>query len=102
VPGELEHPLPLVRRSRAALRRGTIRDGVLQVSEQPCLDIHVAKASLARALRIANALLGACAKLGYAVAIAEKAPYLMFVHVREERIGLRIEERIERSINPPA
>jgi hypothetical protein len=101
VPDELEHPLPLVRRSRAALRRGGVRDGVLQISEQPCLDIHVAKASLDRALRISNALLSACAELGYSVEVAEKAPYLTFVTVREERVGVRIEERIERTIKPP-
>jgi hypothetical protein len=102
VPDELLSPLPLVRRSRAALRRGVIRDGVLQISEQPCLDIHVAKSSVDRALRISNALLGASADLGYSVAIDEKAPYLTFVHVREERIGIRIEERIERTIKAPS
>ena len=101
VPEELANPLPLIRRTRAALRRGTTHSGVLRAAEQPCLDIQVTKASLDRALRIANALLRACGELGFGVAIAEQAPHLTFVTVREERISLRIEEKIERMLKPP-
>lgn len=100
VPPRLEHPLPIVRKSRAMLRRGAVRDGVLATDESPCLDVRVSKSSLDRAMRVLNALFLACADRGYAVSIAEEHPRGTTLVVDEERIGIRLEERIERAEKP--
>jgi hypothetical protein len=69
VPDELERPHKLVTAAGKLLRGRESHDGYISCWNISCLKIHVTKASLGRALRIMNALLGALEERNYRVEV---------------------------------
>ncbi len=101
LPAVLSAPCPLVRRARSMLRQGrTGQRGLLTPREYPCLDISVSRQGLDRALRIAEALVGALESRGFTVTTHIKAPHRTTVTVFGEDVPIRFEERIRQVEKP--
>jgi len=75
VPDELERPHKLVAAAGKLLRGRESRDGYISCWNVSCLKIRVSKASLGRALRIMNALLGALEERNYRVEVTRALSY---------------------------
>lgn len=101
VAGTLTDAHRLVRRAERLLKRPGERH-LLRPSEWQCLDIHVSKESLNRALRIFDAILSAIDARGWSVAIQSEHPFLTQVTVLGEPIAVCITEKIRQVEVPQA
>lgn len=88
----LQSPCALVKEANVALKEASVDQRGILERPRRCLDLRVSPAARARALRVADALLKACAERDWAVAIEDGATK---VHVGEVPIGLAIEELLE-------
>jgi hypothetical protein len=88
----LRSPCEAVAAARALLTDAKA-DGCGLLDRPPaCIDIHVSRSELPRALRIADALFKAFEKRGWTVEVGEKGTDIL---VAGERIAITIEERVE-------
>lgn len=103
VPDRLTRPHPLIRLSRAALRRGKVDEyRVLRPDwKERCLHIRVAKTSLSRALRIMDALIKALDARGLPVRLADDAKQGTYAEVGGEKVQIVLEEAIHRTEHVP-
>ena len=95
----LADPDRLVRRALRLLRKSDER-GVLRTSEHPCLDIHVTKGSIDRALRVFDTLLKAWRVRGWPVETMTEQPWHTRITVLDETFGVRLDERVRTSKAP--
>ena len=72
----------------------------MRAREHPCLDIHVTKASIDRALPIFDALLKGWRARGWPVETTDDQPWLTQVTVLDERFSVRLDEKV-RTIRTP-
>jgi len=101
VPSELVDPHPLVERTGRALRRRKPDErGLLHPSLKRCLDVHVAKPSVDRALRILDALVRALEGRTCVVTCPEEGVRRTTVAIDGEEIGICLEEKIDQSLIP--
>ncbi|MGH7509810.1 MAG: hypothetical protein ACREMZ_10100 [Gemmatimonadales bacterium] len=99
VAGTLTEPHRLVRRAARLFKRPGDRD-LLWPSERPCLDIHVSKESLDRALRIFDAILNAAHARGWSVATQTEHPFLTQVTVLGELVAISVTEKMRQVERP--
>jgi len=117
VPDSLENPHPLIKRTRTALRAATQTPyATLYSRDDNCLEISVSRASVDRALRIADALLKALESRGHSVAVltknqkrltefnigGEKIVFSMREEVIRVERELTVKEKSELKTNPHA
>lgn len=89
----LAEPHRLVRRAARLFKRPGDRD-LLWPSERPCLDIHVSKESLDRALCIFDAILNAAHARGWSVATQTEHPFLTQATVIGELVAISVTEKM--------
>src|SRR5256884_568404 len=101
VPSELVDPHPLVERTGRALRRRKPDErGLLHPSLKRCLDVHVAKPSVDRELRILDALVRALEGRACAITCPAEGLRRTIVAIDGEEVGVCLEEKIDQSVIP--
>lgn len=94
VPETLRGAHPLVSQTLHAIERGERdQDGILRRPKQ-CLDVHVSKGSLHRALRIMDGLLKVLEARGYRVRITDSEPSETLVELMGVTIPFRVSESL--------
>ena len=94
VPETLRGAHPLVSQTLHAMERGERdQDGILRKPKQ-CLDVHVSKGSLHRALCIMDGLLKTLGARGYQVRITDSEPSETVVELMDVAIPFRVSESL--------
>jgi hypothetical protein len=93
VAGTLRNPHPSVRKSAEILKSSEpdVR-GIIEPSEEGCLDIWVSPKNLSRALRIMDALVKALECQGYEVSVSDNGTK---VRIMDVSLGIRISEALK-------
>ena len=99
VPKTLRNPHPFIQQSKEILELCQPNEiGIIEPKNKNCFDIRVSKKSLARALRIMNALIKALLERGFEIFQEEGA---LKVEIDNEQLGVGIsEEVISNKIQP--
>jgi hypothetical protein len=103
VADRLVNPHPLIQATRLALESGHVDEygAAYGQRNQPRLDVRVGKASLARALRILDALLKALEAHGASVQLDPQHEHRTCVKIGEETVAFRLEEEFIRQDHVP-
>ena len=98
----LDAPRKEIRRTRASLNRaGKDERGILRPSDKGCFNIQVTKASVGRALLIAQAALDAADARGSGFELSRDDRLRTVFHVNEQAVHVRIDEHVEQRELPP-
>lgn len=92
--GSMSHPL--IAQTRECLGRSKAGGNELLWTNDACLDVHVAKASLPRALRFAAALITTLEEESFKIAVKEGHKEKTTATLYNQQIGFTIVEKIDR------
>ena len=101
---------PLIAQTRRALADTTVQErGIICSRGAGCLDLRTCRPSVQRALRIANAIIQALERPGFAVEVAApldsqgtQNTFRTFAVIRDVRIQFSIAEAVEKVERPPS